>query len=177
TAGSSVCGHDDRDFARRLPCRYSGGREPSDDDIDFEADQLGGQFGKPVEASIRRSKLKSNVLPLHIPQIVQPLPKHPPKLLRVYIANDQCATGRHLRLLRGRRERPRERRAAEQRYELAALHSITSSAATCSVSGTVKPRALADFRLITSSNLVGCCTGRSAGFSPLRTRPAETPSR
>src|SRR5262249_9293215 len=55
---------------------------------------LGGQFGKPVEASIRRSKLKSNVLPLHIPQIVQPLPKHPPKLLRIDIANDQCANGR-----------------------------------------------------------------------------------
>src|SRR5262249_1421482 len=106
TAGSSVCGHDDRDFGRRWPCRYSGGREPSDDDIDFEADQLGGQFGKPVEASIRRSKLKSNVLPLHIPQIVQPLPKHPPKLLRIDIANDQCANGRHLPLLPVPRDPP-----------------------------------------------------------------------
>jgi hypothetical protein len=27
-------------------------------------------------------------------------------------------------------------------------------------------------RLITSSNLVGCITGRSADFSPLRIRPA-----
>jgi hypothetical protein len=36
---------------------------------------------------------------------VQPLPKHPPKLLRIDIANDQCANGRHLRLLRARRER------------------------------------------------------------------------
>jgi hypothetical protein len=115
TDGISCLGHDDRDFARRLPCRYSGGREPSDDDIDFEADQLGGQFGKPVEASIRRSKLKSNVLPLHIPQIVQPLPKHPPKLLRIDIANDQGGNGRHLRLLRARRERPRGCRAAEKR--------------------------------------------------------------
>jgi hypothetical protein len=34
---------------------------------------------------------------------------------------------RHRRLLRTRRERPR-RRAAEKRHELAALHSITSSA-------------------------------------------------
>ena len=31
-----------------------------------------------------------------------------------------------------------------------------------------RPSALAVFRLITSSNLVGCMTGRSAGFSPLR---------
>src|SRR5262249_34496137 len=39
---------------------------------------------------------------------------------------------RHRRLLRARRERPRNR-PAEQRYERAALHSITSSATTSSV--------------------------------------------
>src|SRR5215471_8507009 len=50
-------------------------------------------------------------------------------------------------------------------------HSITSSAAACSVSGTVRPSSLAVFRLITSSNFVGCTTGKSAGFSPLRTLP------
>ena len=32
----------------------------------------------------------------------------------------------------------------------------------------VRPSAFAVLRLITSSNLVGCCTGKSAGFSPLR---------
>src|SRR5262249_12790319 len=46
-----------------------------------------------------------------------------------------------LRLLRARRERPR-RCAAQQRDERAALHSITSSAATSSLSGTVRPSAL-----------------------------------
>jgi hypothetical protein len=40
------------------------------------------------------------------------------------------------------RERPR-RRAAEQRDELAPPHSITSSAATISFSGTLRPSALA----------------------------------
>jgi hypothetical protein len=39
-----------------------------------------------------------------------------------------------------------------------------------SVSGMVRPSALAVLRLMTSSNLVGFCTGRSAGLSPLRTR-------
>jgi len=34
------------------------------------------------------------------------------------------------------------------------------------------PSALAALRLMTSSNLVGCSTGRSDGFSPLRMRPA-----
>ena len=34
--------------------------------------------------------------------------------------------------------------------------------------GTSRPSALAVFMLMTSSNLVGCSTGRSAGFAPLR---------
>src|SRR6516164_4975281 len=70
-------------------------------------------------------------------------------------------------LLRVRRERP-GRRAAEQRDELAALHhSITSSAMASTPGGMVRPRVLAVLRLMTSSNLVGCSTGISAGFSPL----------
>ena len=69
TDGISCLGHDDRDVTRHLLCRHSGGREPSDDDIDFETDQLGGQLGQPFEMSFRRPKLKSNVLPLDIAQI------------------------------------------------------------------------------------------------------------
>src|SRR5262249_44223883 len=65
----SGLGHHDRDFPRRLLCRYSGGREPSDDDIDLETNQLSCQFGKPVDLSFRRPKLKSDVQPLDIPQI------------------------------------------------------------------------------------------------------------
>src|SRR5258707_14107830 len=45
-------------------------------------------------------------------------------------------------------------------------HSITSSARASSDGGTVRPSALAVFRLITSSNLVGCSTGRSAASRP-----------
>jgi len=52
-----------------------------------------------------------------------------------------------------------------------APHSITSSARASSDGGTVRPSALAVRRLIRKSNLVACCTGRSAGFSPLRIRP------
>src|SRR5262245_40311103 len=72
-----------------------------------------------------------------------------------------------LALLRARRERP-SRRAAEKRDELAPLHSITSSARARRVGGTSRPSALAVLRLTTNSNLVPCCTGRSAGFAPLR---------
>ena len=51
------------------------------------------------------------------------------------------------------------------------LYSITSSASASSVGGISRLSAFAVLRLITRSNLVGCMTGRSAGFSPLRTRP------
>src|SRR5262249_10887050 len=82
---------------------------------------------------------------------------------------------RHRRLLRARAERPR-RRAAEQRDELAPFHrcnhSITSSARAISIGGTSRPSVLAVLRLITNSNLVGCTTGKSPGFAPLRILPA-----
>src|SRR6267142_2299354 len=52
------------------------------------------------------------------------------------------------------------------------FHSITSSAVVSSDGGMVRPSVFAVFRLMTNSNFVGCTTGRSAGFSPLRIRPA-----
>src|SRR4030088_2904581 len=46
-------------------------------------------------------------------------------------------------------------------------YSITSSARRRIDGGMVRPSALAVLRLTPSSNLIGCCTGRSAGFAPL----------
>src|SRR5262249_20961399 len=77
------------------------------------------------------------------------------------------------------RDRRQRGNACGQTQEFAArkfhlnlpLHySITSSARASSVSGTSRPSALAVLRLITSSNLVGACTGSSAGVAPLRMR-------
>src|SRR5262245_8102630 len=75
-----------------------------------------------------------------------------------------------LALLRARRHWQRSR-TAEQRDELASFHSITSSTLASSWGGTSRPRVLAVLMLMTNSNLVGCWTGKSAGLSPLRTRP------
>src|ERR1041384_8554394 len=61
---------------------------------------------------------------------------------------NQHANPLHRGLLRTRAERPRRRRAADQRDELAASHSITSSARPSSGSGTVSPRALAGLGLM-----------------------------
>src|SRR5262249_40129644 len=73
-------------------------------------------------------------------------------------------------------QRPSCRRAAEQRDEIATLHSITSSASASSLSGIWRPSALAVLRLITNSYLVGSTTGRSAGLAPLRISPAYMPA-
>jgi len=54
----------------------------------------------------------------------------------------------------------------------AAPYSITSSARARSVCGTMRPSALAVFRLMTSSTFVDCTIGSSAGFLPPRARPA-----
>src|SRR6516162_3783382 len=85
---------------------------------------------------------------------------------RVQHANSSHALG----LLRACRARPRGRRTAEQRDELAALHSITSSAATSRPGGTVRPSAFAVLMLRAVTNLVAACTGRSVGLAPRRMR-------
>src|SRR5262245_56426596 len=114
---------------------------------------------------IRPSISHGDVLPLDEPGLIQPSLKCSKK-----VSGTRCCRAsnkpdhRHLRLLRTRRDRPSRRRAAEQRDELAAPdHSITSSARASSVGGISRPSALAVFMLITSSYLVGACTGRSAG--------------
>ena len=75
-----------------------------------------------------------------------------------------------LGMLRPRRERPRATAPPSSVMNSRRSHSITSSARASNVGGTSRPSALAVLRLITSSYLVGACTGRSAGFSPLRIR-------
>ncbi len=57
------------------------------------------------------------------------------------------------------------RRSIERPY------SITSSARASGVGGMVRPSAFAVLRLINSLNFVAACTGRSAGFAPLRMVP------
>ena len=47
-------------------------------------------------------------------------------------------------------------------------HSITRSTRNRTDGGIATPKALTLFRLITNSNLTGCCTGKSAGLAPLK---------
>ena len=55
-------------------------------------------------------------------------------------------------------------------------YSITSSARASNGGGTVEAERLGGLQVDHRSNFVGACTGRSAGFSPLRMRAAKIPT-
>src|SRR5262245_40465384 len=87
--------------------------------------------------------------------------------VRVGGGGEITQTRRPRSLLRARRKRPC-RRTTEQRYELAAFHSITSSARASTFGGISRPRIFAAVRLITSSNFVGNSSGTSPGLTPFK---------
>src|SRR5262249_61791330 len=65
-----------------------------------------------------------------------------------------------------------EQRAAEKGFRVMNSRRLTD-AARARRRGDSSPSAFAVFRLTTSSYLVGACTGRSAGFVPLRMRSTK----
>src|SRR5262249_30194275 len=114
--------------------------------------------------------LDYDVLCFNVSQLPQTSEKCAQVRIGVGGSKQQHADPPHpLALLRLRRERPRGRRAAEKRDELAAPHSITSSARCWKNKGTSRPSAFAVLRLITSSNFVGCSMGKSFGCIPCKT--------
>src|SRR5262249_33154619 len=121
-------------------------------------------------AARREAIVNADVAGFRPSTLIEPLPecREAGFCLRIVLgeAHQHADPPHSVALLRARRERPRRRRAAEQRDELPSPHSITSSAVESNDGGTVRPSALAVLRLMTSSNLFGACTGRSAGFSP-----------
>ena len=83
------------------------------------------------------------------------------------------------RLSSSETEGGREERAAagEVVRHLKRAHSMTWSARPSSDWGIVSRSALAVLRLMTSSNFVGCSTGRSAGFAPFKILLTKTATR
>ena len=114
-----------------------------------------------------------NVTPFDPPQIAHTKSESLDASLRfrvLFVDANQNADPPHPLGLRASDERKCDRSGANYLDELAPPHSITSLAVASSDGGTVRPSALAALRLMTNSNFVGACTGRSAGFSPLRMR-------
>src|SRR5262249_31383513 len=139
-----------------------------ENDVDLQSDKLVCDLRVALVASFSPAHIDCNVATFDPTEFAQALHKSSGMLaLGRRCRRAQEANRWELRcLLRARRERPRGRRAAEERDEFAPSHSITSSARASSVGGTSRLIALAVLRLTTSSNLVGCSTGRSPGFAP-----------
>src|SRR5215471_3247289 len=162
----------DEDDGNCRRCRLSGehGTSERGDHGDLSANQFGRQQRQPIYLALRPAVFDQHVLALDIAGVFEALAECA-QAVRVRVVR-RCGVEEpnhgHRRLLSMRSKRPRHRRTAEQRDELAALHSITSSARASNASGTVKPSALAVFILMISSKWVGCSTGRSAGRAPLR---------
>ena len=138
------------------------------DDRDLARYQVGRQLLHPIRSIFRVAVFDREIAAFGIPGLVEALPKcfgMMRTVARCIAAEDSRSPGSTAAAHGRKRHR---HGAAECCNELASSHSITSSARASSVGGTVRPSALAVLRLITSSYLVGACTGRSAGFSPFR---------
>ena len=138
---------------------------------------------------LRPARFDDDVPAVDITEFVKALPEFPQRGIgrggRGGRASAEKPHTRHLaRLLRlGRNAKHKEQGAkcqAEDFFPYSASnpkskienpkwhHLITRSALASTFGGMITPICLAALRLITKSNLVGCSTGRSAGFAPLR---------
>src|SRR5262249_4568908 len=108
------------------------------DHCNLPANQVGRQRRQSIDLIFAPAVYDRDVLALDIPAILEATVKSA-KTVRVRVRRlaVEKPDHRHRLLLRPRRERPRDRCAAEQRDELAPRHSITSSARASSEGGTV----------------------------------------
>src|SRR5215475_12841929 len=91
--------------------------------------QIGCEVGQYIVLVLRPAILDHDILALDVAGFANALPEW--GQIACTISKRRAAeesNHRHRGLLRARRERPRDRRAPEQRDELAPFHSITSSA-------------------------------------------------
>src|SRR6516225_9609952 len=163
---------DDRNRCSRSFGRLgSSGLAGRGDNSHATQDKVRHERRQPVISTVQPVVLDYDVLPLHVTRFAESFTERIGTADGVLGRPNDDDTDDRRCLLRARRERPRGRRAAEKGDERSTFHySITSSARASRLSGTVRPSAFAVLRLITSSYFVGACTGKSAGFSPLRMR-------
>src|SRR5262249_21128961 len=149
--------------------REGDGRRVGQDHVGAQIEQLAGELARMRRVARTPAIDELDIAALDPAQGVRGrLETHAPRLpSRVIRYPHQPAPPPHaIRRLRARRERPRRRRAAEERDELTAFHSITSSAIARRLSGTVRPSAFAAVRLMTRSKLVRLSTGRAPRLVP-----------
>src|SRR3954471_2048157 len=128
-------------------------------------DQLYCKLGQSLDPPACKSIFDVDVLPLDVTKVTQPLTEGVDFRRGSGRAVMQKTDPRDFRwLLRMRGKRPSHSRAADD--ELAAPHSITSSARKRSAVGISTPIVFAVLRFMTSSYFIGCSTGRSPVLRP-----------
>src|SRR6516165_4473552 len=147
-------------------------------DIYWKSYQFCRQLRPKGKIASGQAKLENDIAAFDIAEIAEPLPECVEVCRSLAVRHRKHADARDLSLglLTGRRVGRNEQRGKPSDDDAATSHSMTSSARARIEGGTVRPSACAVLRLTTSSNLVGCSTGRSAGFSPERMRPTYTPT-
>src|SRR5262249_52661314 len=146
------------------------------DDVRLQLDELGGEGGKLLNAPLRIPALHGQVLALDVAALPQDVDEDvladrlagPRWRARDQHPEPVDSPRRPRRLCLGG-ERRGEHGDSSSEKRAPARHWITSSARASTAGGMVRPRAFAVLRLITSSNFVGCSTGRSAGLAPFKT--------
>ena len=160
----------DGDRARGADGGADGGDAGGEEDIDVEPNEIGRERRHRLRLLSAKSILQRDRPPLDIAELAQSFAERadtPNGLVDGAVTEDahRRDSGRLLGLSGERRGEETEGASDEG----APVHYwITSSARASTDGGIVRPSALAVFRLITSSNFVGCSTGRSAGLAPLR---------
>src|SRR5262249_51665227 len=140
-------------------------------DVRGERDQFRCIFANPFGITGAPAILQPYIAAVGPTQFLQSLQKcsDPSKRFRIVRGRGHQHTDapNALGLLRPRRQ-PTRHRGHEERDKPPSLHSMTWLANASSRSGTLRASTFAVVRLITSSNLVGCWTGRSDALAPLR---------
>src|SRR5262249_13615763 len=156
----------DRVGASHVDDRYSRGRRLGrqcrylaawcNNDRHLSTHEIGGERGQLIVLSVGPAIVQGDVSTLEESDIFQALQdQRDERRVDGRRTRAENAAHRHRRLLRARRQRPRCRRAAEQRDELAPFHSITSSARNRNDEGTLRPSAFAVLRLTVNWTLTG----------------------
>src|SRR5262249_21386423 len=159
--------HDNRDRLRGLLGSEGARSARCHDRVHLDSDQIGNESGKAIVPSPCPPVLDDDVLTLGVAELVEALAESGQEIFfkgRRRVA--EVSKTRDARLLRLGHERRGEDTPTTYGDERSAVHHrMISSARTRRDRGMVRPRAFAVFRLITSSNFVGCSTGSSAGLA------------
>src|SRR5215472_7268930 len=174
-------GTDDRNLVGGRAGCLDPGTSRDHEKIALGSNELGREVAEPFALAMRPPILDLHVLPFDPTEIPETLTKGVERLsraLRITVAEVSDSGRRFRGELRAGHERSDEKAAAERAEEHPpCAHWISSSARPRSACGIVRPRALALLRLMASSNLMGCSTGRSPGLAPFRILSTKTAAR